>query len=216
MEDLIDQSITVCDYMLDPASPRIPRTLLSKCAGVAIFHSVSAAAFVSASAANGILLRRDDGFDEWSPPSAISMHNVGVGITFGLKKSDIIMVLMDDTAVQVLSGDKQVQIGANMSVVAGPTEWAVDQDVAINSSKQGSGLTYCYSLSEGAFAGFSLETGVLSARKQINSDFYKSEASPNVILFARGAVSFPEGSRVPELHKKLNMMERGVVSAPKV
>lgn len=217
MDSLIETSIGVCDYMLDPSSPGIPRTLLSKCAGVAIFHSVSAAAFVSASTANGIVLRRDDGMDEWSPPSAISMGDVGVGITFGVKKSDIIMVLMDDDAVKSMCGEVQLKLGTNMSIVAGPLAnkgQAVDIDGAVNLSSKGTGITYCYSLSEGVLAGFDLSAGVIVARSQLNTNFYKSEATPEDILYKRGSVTVPMESRIPELHKKLNMMEKGVLCSP--
>jgi lipid-binding SYLF domain-containing protein len=216
MDSLIETSIGVCNYMLDPASPGgIPRTLLSKCAGVAIFHSLSAAAFVSASSASGIVLRRDDGMDEWSPPSAVSMKDVGVGITFGVKRSDIIMVLMDDNAVKTMCAGVGLKLGSNVSVVAGPLAnkgKAVDYDGDINLSKEGTGITYCYSLSEGVLAGFDINAGVIVAGNKVNSDFYQAQATPEDILFKKGSVSIPSDSRIPELHKKLNMMEKGVLN----
>lgn len=218
MESLIETSIRICDYMLDPTSPGIPLYLLSKCAGVAIFHSISAAAVISASTANGIVLRRDDGRDEWSPPSAISMAEVGFGFTFGLKASDIIMVLMDIDAVKAVCGEVQVKLGTNMSVVAGPLAnkgQAYDWDGAITLSNKGTGITYCYALSEGVFGGFDLNAGVLVARSKLNTDYYKVEATPEDILFTKkGSVTLPEDSRIPGLHRKLTMMTKGVCSAP--
>lgn len=216
MDSLIETSIGVCNYMLDPASPGgIPRTLVSKCAGVAIFHSVSAAAFVSVSSASGILLRRDDGMDEWSPPSAVSIKDVGVGITFGVKKSDIIMVLMDDDAVKTMCAEVGLKLGSNVTVVAGPLASkgkAADYDGDIILSKEGTGITYCYCLSEGVLAGFDINAGVIVVGRKVNLDFYQAEATPEDILFKKGSVSIPSSSRLPELHKKLNMMEKGLVN----
>lgn len=213
MDSIIESSISFCDYILDPMLPAgIPKALLSKCAGVAFFHSVTAAVLVSASSANGIVLRRDTEVDQWSPPSAICMTELGLGITFGVKKSDIIMILMDDDAVKALCGEVQVKLGGNLTAVAGPLAQkgdAIDQGGAVNLSNKGSGVTYCYALTEGFFSSLSLNMGVLVARGKINTDFYKISASPEDIVFKKGSVTIPADSHIPELHKKLNLMVKG-------
>lgn len=216
MNVLVENAIRVCDYMLDPSSPNIPRSLLSNCAGVAIFHSVSAALIVSASAANGILLRRDQETGEWSPPSAICMADVGVGFQFGAKKSDIIMILMGDDVVHEMSGQIQLKLGANLSFVAGPLTKKgedFDRDAAFQVSPRGATVTYCYAHSEGTFIGHDFNVGILTEKGYVNAEFYNSAAKPIEILFQKGAVEIPEGTRIPELHKKLKMMEKGECSA---
>lgn len=204
MDRLIDQSIKTVDHLLNPPRSCL-KALLAECAGVAIFHSVGAALIVSASVAHGIVLKRHGA--EWSPPSAVSMANIGVGLAIGAKTSDIIMILGMDQDVRVLSSQQGIEIGGNLSIKAGPVD--ATHEVDLNASAGGGAITYCYAISEGAFVGASVETGVLTSRPGVNADFYNSGATPEDILFHMGTVKAPEGSRLPELHEKLNLLMEG-------
>lgn len=218
MNQLIENAIHVCDFMLDPSSPNIPKSLLSNCAGVAIFHSVEAGVIISASVANGILLRRDQETGEWSPPSAICMADVGVGGVLGAKKSDIIMVMVGDDVVHEMSAMVQVKLGVNLSLVAGPLTKKgedFDRNAAFHLSPKGVGVTYCYAHSAGTFVAHEVTAGVLLERGYVNAEFYNSAVKPIDILFKKGSVDIPEESRIPELHKKLEMLVKGESSAPK-
>mmetsp|Transcript_12223 Transcript_12223/g.17615 ORF Transcript_12223/g.17615 Transcript_12223/m.17615 type:complete len:232 (-) Transcript_12223:180-875(-) len=216
MEETIDRTISIFNHWLNQSVNRIPPSLLSKCAGVAIIHPDDAP---NGHGINGILLRRDDEFDEWSPPVAISAHIISEVIS---GKSNIykIMVFMNQGTlrglVDRLTPNYNVRFQEmNMVLVAGPKDCWEDP---IDSSKQWSeSATYCYSLSNfGDLNGFTPETGVLKNTDQDNFDFYKRcsmykrSMLPKTILFTRGAVAIPEGSRLPELYKKLNMMQQGV------
>jgi lipid-binding SYLF domain-containing protein len=217
MNKLIENAIRVCDFMIDPSSPNIPKSLLSNCAGVAIFHSVEAGAIISASVANGILLRRDQESGEWSPPSALCMADVGVGGVLGAEKSDIIMVMVGDDVVHEMSAMAQLKLGLNLSIVAGPLTKkgeGYDREAAFHLSPRGTGVTYCYAHSAGTFIAHEVTAGVLLERGYVNAEFYNSAAKPIDILFKKGSVEIPEESRVPELHKKLEMIVKGESSVP--
>jgi len=212
MEGMIDEAIRICNYMLDPSNPGIPRNLLQVCSGVALICAGEAAFFVSGSGGTGIVLRRDDRTDEWSPPSAIGLASVGLGLVVGAQKKDIIMVLVDDAAVNALSGEAQVALGAQIAVALGPV--GRDYEGGFSLSNKGAGMTFTYSISKGLFAGFNLEGALVGASSGVNRKFYNSDASPHDILFEKGSVTAPAGSRIPELQKKLTMMEQGRVTLP--
>jgi len=76
--------------MLYSISHGIPLYLLSRCAGVAFCHLISRAAVLCALSANGIVLHRDDGMDEWSPPSIISMGMAEVEVGFALPTIEMV------------------------------------------------------------------------------------------------------------------------------
>lgn len=212
MEGMIDNAIRVCNYLLDPKSPGVPRRLLEVCSGVALISSVEAGFFVSGSAGTGIVLRRDIKTGKWSPPSAIGSGGVGFGLVFGGELKDIVMVLIDDAAVNALSGEAQVKLGGQIAVAVGPL--GREAEGAFNVSNKGAGMTLTYSISKGLFAGINLEGALVGARGGENKKFYTSDASPRDILFNEGAVTIPEGSRVAELHEKLTLMEQGKTMEP--
>ena len=207
MEGMVDNAIRVCNYMLDPKSPGVPRRLLEVCSGVALVNTIEAGFFVSGSGGTGIVLRRDVKTGKWSPPSAIGTGGVGFGLVFGAEMKDIVMVLIDDAAVNALSGEAQVKLGGQMAVAVGPL--GREAEGAFNVSNKGVGMTLTYSITKGLFAGVNLEGALVGARSGENKKFYNSDASPQDILFKEGAVIIPDGSRIPELHEKLTMMEQG-------
>ena len=211
MEGMIDEGIRICDFMLDPNSAGIPKDLLQVCCGVALISSAEVALFVSGSRGTGIVLHRDDKTDEWSPPSAVTVSGVGLGLVVGFGKKDIVMVLVDNAAVAALSGEVQVQLGAQVSV-AGPV--GREYEGTFNLSNRGAGTTFTYAISKGLVSVGNLEGALVCACPRVNKKFYNSDASPHAILFEKGSVTAPAGSRVPELHKKLTMMEKGRMVLP--
>jgi lipid-binding SYLF domain-containing protein len=88
----------------------------------------------------------------WSAPAFVSIGGGSVGLQIGFSTVDLVLVFMNDKAMQSLLTNK-FEIGADASAAAGPTgrharagtDWKLDTGI----------LTY--SRSKGAFAGVSLE-----------------------------------------------------------
>lgn len=88
----------------------------------------------------------------WSAPAFISIGGGSVGLQIGFSTVDLVLVFMNDKAMQSLLTNK-FEIGADASAAAGPTgrhahagtDWKLDTGI----------LTY--SRTKGAFAGVSLE-----------------------------------------------------------
>jgi lipid-binding SYLF domain-containing protein len=212
MEGMIENAIRVCNYMLDPKSPGVPRRLLEVCSGVAFISTAEAGFFISASGGTGIVIRRDESTGKWSPPSAIGTGGVGFGLAFGAEVKDIVMVMIDEAAVRALSGEVQVKLGGQMAIAAGPI--GREAEGAFTLSNKGAGMTFTYSIVKGLFAGINMEGAIVGARKAENKKFYNSDASPHDILFTEGAVLIPDGSHIPTLHQKLTLMEQGKTVDP--
>jgi len=163
----------------------IPKSVLLRAKGLAVFRVIKAGFVFSGKAGSGIVIARlPDG--SWSAPSCIGTGGLGWGLQVGADVSDFVIVLNSDDAVRAFSKGGNVTIGGNLSATAGPigTGGAV-QTALINPSPMLS-----YSKSKGLFAGISLEGAVLVELKDVNKKFYGSSLSAEQIL--QGVVPPPD------------------------
>lgn len=206
MEGMIYNANDVLDSALDPNSKGIPRKLFEMCCGVVLISVVEAGFIFSGNVGTGVVLaKREDG--TWSPPSALGLTGIGFGFMVGAEVKDIVVLVMDKHTMAAFSGEGQIKFGGQMSLTLGPV--GREADVSLNLSNRGAGGSFSYTFSRGIFGGISLEGAVIGVRAGENSLFYGKEASPQSILFGDDAVSIPEGSGIPDLHRKLDMLTRG-------
>ena len=151
----------ILDQALDPQCKGIPRQLLEGCKGVAIISVVEAGFIFSGHAGTGVLLaRRQDG--SWSPPSALGLAGVGFGALFGAAIKDVIILLVDDEAINSFTAMNTVKLGGEVGVAIGPVGREMSGDY--NISGKGAGQALSYTFSKGIFAGVGLEGAVLRGR----------------------------------------------------
>lgn len=205
MEGMIWNANHVLDTILDPKTPFVPRSILQDCKGVALISVIEAGFVFSGNVGTGVVLAQD-GNGKWSPPSAIGMGGVGFGWMFGAAVKDVLLVLMDDPAVNALCGEGQVKLGGEVALALGPVGREVEG--GINLSNKGSGLTFTYVMSQGLFLGVGLEGAAIGARFKENERFYGKKVSPQEIVLG-GAVSIPEGKGIEDLHRKLDLLKEG-------
>ncbi|KAF8964434.1 DUF500-domain-containing protein [Flammula alnicola] len=182
----------------DPDRPEsalnaIPKAVLQRARGLAIFQVVKAGFVFSGKAGSGLVIARlPDG--SWSAPSCIATGGVGWGLQIGADITDFVIVLNSEDAVLAFSMGGNVTIGGNISAAAGP----IGTGGSVQASLAHPAPMFSYSKSKGLFAGLSLEGTVLIERKDANRDFYGSPVPARDIL--GGRVPPPEvASRLYEI-----------------
>src|SRR5208283_1615857 len=94
----------------------------------------------------------------WSAPMFVAVGGGSVGFQIGGSFTDVVMLFMNDHALQSLLGDK-FKIGGDVTVAAGP----VGRQASANTDARFNAEILSYSRSKGLFAGISLDGAVVQA-----------------------------------------------------
>ncbi|KAH9948892.1 hypothetical protein B0H21DRAFT_787572 [Amylocystis lapponica] len=169
----------------DPEHPEsalnsIPKVVLQRARGLAIFSVIKAGFVFSGKAGSGLVIARlPDG--SWSAPSCIATGGVGWGLQIGADLTEFVVVLNSEDAVRAFSMGGNLTIGGNISAAAGP----IGTGGALQATLAHPAPMFSYSKSKGLFAGLSLEGTALIERKDANREFYGSPVPARDILGGR-------------------------------
>mmetsp|Transcript_12043 Transcript_12043/g.17546 ORF Transcript_12043/g.17546 Transcript_12043/m.17546 type:complete len:216 (+) Transcript_12043:154-801(+) len=200
MENLISSAIRICDLAGNQKGRTIPSNLFEICSGVAFLHTSELALLAMAHTGKGLIVRRNLETKKWSPPCAISAGGAGFGFAVGAGATDYILIFVDDSAIRHLSDKRDVTLGSNFGVKAGPIQ---GKDHARLDS---AGLIYSYGMNKGVFAGLGMEGGVIRVKDKKNEEFYKSGTSAHDILFKEGSVDLPQETSIHYLYERIDSM----------
>jgi lipid-binding SYLF domain-containing protein len=119
----------------------------------------------------------------WSAPMFVAIEGGSVGYQIGGSSTDIVMLFMNDHALQSLLGDK-FKLGGDASVAAGPVgrTATAGTDVRLNAE------ILSYSRAKGLFAGVSLAGTVVQADKSGDKSMYGDDVDRHEILNGKIAV----------------------------
>jgi len=172
-------------FLANPEDPQsalnaIPKAVLQRARGLAVFQVLKAGFVFSGKAGSGLVIARlPDG--SWSAPSCIATGGVGWGLQIGADITDFVVVLNSEDAVRAFSLGGNVTIAGNVSAAAGP----IGTGGSVLASLAHPAPMFSYSKSKGLFAGLSLEGTALIERKDTNKDFYGSAIPARDILGGR-------------------------------
>ncbi|KAI9508873.1 hypothetical protein F5148DRAFT_1275534 [Russula earlei] len=144
-------------FLADPDNPEsalnsIPKAVLQRARGLAVFQVLKAGFVFSGKAGSGLVISRlPDG--SWSAPSCIATGGVGWGLQIGADITDFVIVLNSEDAVRAFSLGGNVTIGGNIAATAGP----IGTGGSVQASLAHPAPMFSYSKSKGLFAGLSLE-----------------------------------------------------------
>jgi lipid-binding SYLF domain-containing protein len=171
----------------------IPSNLLESAKCIAIIPGDKKFAFVfGGSYGRGIATCRTE--HGWSAPMFVAMDSGSVGYQIGGSSTDIVMLFMNDHALQSLMSDK-FKLGADASVAAGP----VGRNAAAGTDLKLSAEILSYSRSKGIFAGVSLDGAVMQADKSGDKAMYGDDVNRHEILDGKVAVPASARELVEEL-----------------
>lgn len=148
----------------------IPRELLERAEAIGVFPNVVKAGFIiGGRGGDGVVARKTK--NGWSSPVFYNIGGASFGAQIGAKKTDYIMLFMNEGALQDLLDDK-VEFEGNLSFAAGP----VGRTVAAGTNATLEAGILVYSRSKGLFVGATIGGAVLTADNSINEAFYKMKA----------------------------------------
>ena len=148
----------------------IPRELLEKAEAIGVFPNVVKAGFiVGGRGGDGVVARRTA--NGWSAPVFYNIGGASFGAQIGAKKTDYIMLFMNEGALRDLLDDK-LEFEGDLSFAAGP----IGRTVGAGTNLTADAGILIYSRSKGAFVGASIGGAVLTADNSINEAFYKMKA----------------------------------------
>jgi len=180
--------------IMDTPDKGIPNDLLDKAKCVAIIPGDKKFAFIfGGSYGRGVATCRTA--TGWSAPMFVAIDGGSVGYQIGGSSTDLVMLFMNDHALQSLLGDK-FKLGADASVAAGPVgrNATAATDLRLNAE------ILSYSRAKGLFAGVSLDGAVMQADRSGDHSMYGHDVDRHQIL--NGSIPAPASAR--ELLHELN------------
>lgn len=185
MQGDVDQAVTIIQRFREIPEQSIPPEVLRDARGLAVMTVVKAGFIFSGRGGTGIVMARTR--KGWSGPSAIATAGAGFGLQIGAQVTEFVFVLNTPEAVSAFSQEGNVQLGADLSVSAGPVGRTVEAGVTPVAA------VYTYSRSQGLFGGVSLEGTVIATRNETNAQYYGRSVTPGEIL--SGKVKAPAGAK---------------------
>jgi SH3 domain-containing YSC84-like protein 1 len=171
----------------------IPSDLLESAKCIAIIPGDKKFAFIfGGSYGRGLATCRTE--HGWSAPMFVAIDGGSVGYQIGGSSTDLVMLFMNDHALQSLMSDK-FKLGADASVAAGP----VGRNAAAGTDLKLNAEILSYSRSKGVFAGVSLDGAVMQADKSGDKAMYGDDVNRHEILDGKVAVPASARALVEEL-----------------
>jgi len=194
MEEL-DKRILDCNAViqnvLEMPDRGIPKDLLQRCRGLAVFPGVvKVGVIVGVSFGNGLILRRDERTAQWSRPAFFTIRGGSLGLQLGVQSIDLILLIMSDKGIENLLEDKMT-LGGDVSVAAGP----IGRDASAETNLRFDAGILSYSRAKGLFAGISLTGASLEPDIQANLAYHGQGITVQDVLY-EGKGSLSENARV--------------------
>jgi len=182
----LDAAADVLNEIMAAPDKGIPKDLLDKAACAVIVPNVKKGAFiVGAKYGRGFILCRQKKGLGWSAPGAVKVEGGSVGFQIGGSETDVVMLLMNEGAINKLLSSK-FTLGGDASAAAGPV--GRTSSAATDAQLHAEILTY--SRARGLFAGVSLEGATLRPDDDANKDMYgKAMSNKDVIDNAKPSAS---------------------------
>ena len=184
----ISDAITVLTEIMEAGDQTVPRGIMQKAEGIAVFPSLLKGGFiVGGQRGRGILSARDPKTGAWSSPAFLTITGGSFGAQIGAQAVDLILVVQNRRGLeQVVSN--QFKIGADASVAAGP----VGRDASASTDIQMRAQILSYSRTRGLFAGLTLNGSTIRQDRDANDRFYGMGYRTGQIVFeGRGGSPAP-------------------------
>jgi lipid-binding SYLF domain-containing protein len=187
-QERVDQAASIIQRFKALPENSIPAAVLNEARGLAILTVVKAGFIWSGKFGDGVVVARLG--KGWSGPAFIRTAGAGFGAQIGGQVTEFVLVLNTPDAVKAFSEGTNVQLGGALSVAAGPVGRAAEAGVTTRAA------VYSYSISQGLFAGVSLEGTVIEMNRKANARYYApaSPVTPRLIL--SGQIPPPPGAGV--------------------
>lgn len=178
-ETQVKQAATIIKRFKSMPEKEIPSQILQDAKGLAILTVTKGGFVVSGKYGQGVIVARTS--NGWSGPAFIRTGGVGFGPQIGGSVTEFVLVLNTPEAVAAFSKGANFELGGAISVAAGPAGRNAEAGVMPKAA------VYSYSVSQGLFAGISLEGTVIKSNAKGNERYYHDAVSVEDILKGKAA-----------------------------
>lgn len=157
---------------------KIPASVIKEAKGLAIFTTMRTGLWMSGSGGSGVLVGRIKETGEWSPPSGIMTHTVGLGFLVGVDIYDCVVVINTYEALESFKTFR-CTLGGEVGAMAGPVGVGGVLDTEVHKRQA---PIWTYIKGRGFYAGIEIAGTVIIERTDENAEFYGEKLSVNDIL----------------------------------
>ena len=173
------EAAVVLDEIMGAADKGIPRAVLEKAEGVAVFPGLLKGGLgIGAQHGRGLLSVRDKKNGGWSNPAFLTINGGSIGAQIGVQSIDLVLVINNLRGLEQLVKN-QFKLGADAAVAAGP----VGRDASAATDIQMRAQILSYSRSRGLFAGVTLNGSTINQDRDANERFYGKPYTTSQIVF---------------------------------
>jgi lipid-binding SYLF domain-containing protein len=186
------------EFMADPATA-IPANILQQARAIIIVNQFKAGFFLGVKDGYGVILvKKPSG--RWSLPVILSAGEASLGLQFGAKSVETVMVITNDETPRLLFNER-FNVGVDAKAVAGPkaAERERDNHPIIDAP------VLVYSKSKGLFAGATVKLGYLSRNDESNFALYRTNYTLPELLYSDWVQ--PE-TAAPEVLPLMHLVQR--------
>ena len=175
----ISEALTVLDEIMAAADKAVPRSVMEKAEGIAVFPSLLKGGLgIGGQHGRGVLSVRDKKNGGWSNPAFLTVNGGSFGAQIGVQAIDLVLIINDQRGLEQLVKN-QFKIGADAGVAAGP----VGRDASASTDLQMRAQILSYSRSRGLFAGVTLNGTTIRQDRDANERFYGTAYRTSQIVF---------------------------------
>jgi len=179
----ISKATDVLQDLTSGVDKRIPAELLERAEAIVVIPNMVKGAFgIGGRYGKGVVAERLER-GRWSAPAFVQVGGGSFGAQIGVSSTDLVLVFTDAKALELLSRGKDLKLGVDASIVAGPVGRSAEAGVNANLET----AIYAYSRAKGLFAGVALDGAVLDLDNQMNRKVYGESVTAKQIL--SGSVS---------------------------
>jgi lipid-binding SYLF domain-containing protein len=172
-----EKAAAVLQELTGAADKRVPNDLLARAEAIAVIPNMMKGALgIGGRYGKGLVSQRLEN-GRWSPPAFIEIGGGSFGAQIGVSSTDLVLVFTDAKALDLLAGGKDLKLGVDAGVVAGPIGREAEAGVNANLKT----AIYAYSRSKGLFAGVALDGAVLDMDNSENKAVYGSASARQIL-----------------------------------
>ncbi|THB73854.1 MAG: hypothetical protein D6B25_14440 [Desulfobulbaceae bacterium] len=197
---IVDQSKVSLQRFLGDPNMQAFRDLAKRARAIIIIPKMFRGGLVvGGTGGDGVMIARDMTTGKWHGPAFYSIGSVTFGLQIGAQSSQVMMVIMTQKGLNSTLSSS-FKLGADVSMAAGPIG---------GGTKAATADILAYSISKGAFGGFTVEGAIIESRVGWNHSFYKDEVTTTDILingtakndYANGLIELLNEIAVPTTQK---------------
>ncbi|MGH7123361.1 MAG: lipid-binding SYLF domain-containing protein, partial [Stellaceae bacterium] len=183
-QQTVDDAVLVVQHLSsDTGVAPTARDLLHRARGVMIIPSLVKGGFIfGAQGGTGVLLSRDPRTGTWSYPAFYAMGAGSFGFQIGLEVSKIMLIVMNDRALNAMMA-AEFKLGGEAGIAVA----TLGAGAEASTTAAGGADIYAIAESAGLFGGIAIQGGIIKPLVDEDHRYYGGNVTAQQIVLARSA-----------------------------